>query len=633
MCGIAGSLSWTRPVSEAVVRSMTAALQHRGPDAEGFLGSGPVCLGHRRLAVIDPSDAGRQPMRDASGRFAVTYNGEIYNFLSLRKELENRGASFRTKTDTEVLLEAYKHWGAQALERLNGMFAFAIWDDVEQTLFLARDRLGKKPLFYHWDAERGLTFASELPALLLDPAIERRWNWRALNHFLSMNYVLNNECIVEGITKLPPAHYLLLRRGGTPIVHRYWDLAPHFRQKQTYRSEGEMGEALDALIADAVRLRMIADVPLGAFLSSGIDSATAVAHMIDVAPPARVETFSIDFEEPGFSEAEGARRSATHFGVNHHERTVRGSLLEELPSIVARCGEPFADSSMVPMYFLSRFAREGVTVALSGDGGDELFAGYETYTADRLRQWTAWVPAWLTRLLASGWAAAWPASHGKVGWDYKVGQFLAGHGADALDAHFIWRQILPPGRVQRLLRPEIREAAAEGDPRAAFRGFYAQTEGAHYLDRLMHVDISTWLVDDILVKLDRTSMAHSLEARAPFLDYRLVEFAASLPAELKMKGLRKKYLLRRSQRHRLPAEVVRRRKLGFNAPVARWFAGPTHGPVAGLTAEELAGEWFVREEIEMLVREHRTRRRDHGLALLGLVNLFHWRHSLPAPAA
>ncbi len=606
---------------------MTHALRHRGPDAEGVVARGPVALGHRRLSIIDVSSSSNQPMHDDSGRFWIVFNGEIYNYRELRQELVSSGAEFLTRSDTEVILEAYKHWGDGCTERLNGMFAFAIWDESQRRLFLARDRLGKKPLYYHRLGDRGVVFASELKSLRLHPAIAGTVNPTALGHYLSLNYTLTSACILEGVSKLPAGHSLVVDEAGIGPAVSYWDLASFFKEKREWRSELEAADELDALIEDSVRLRLISDVPLGAFLSGGIDSGTIVAAMCRLRPPAENLTFSIDFTEDGYSEREAARATARHLGVQHHDRTVDVDMARDLAEVVWAADEPMADTSIIPTYHLARFAREHVTVCLSGDGGDEIFAGYETYTADRLRHATHWLPAPMTRAAERAVAAVWPVSFGKVTFDHKLRRFLAGHRSDQRRAHYSWREIFNPDEKRRLLRDAEGEAGA--DTFAEFVPRFEEVRDCHYLDQAMYVDLKTWLVDDIMVKVDRATMAHSLEARAPLLDHRLVEFAAALPVGWKLQRLHKKHLLKLSQRANLPEPVIKRRKLGFNAPVSHWLQGGLGQMAKDVTTDGGMSSWFNRAVIDDLWRDHEAKRADHSLKLFGLTCFGMWLQARP----
>ena len=419
MCGLAGELSWAAPPDVETVRRMTLALAHRGPDGEGVFCRGPIAVGHRRLAIIDLSDAGQEPMLDVHGRCVIAFNGEIYNFRELRRELESDGSRFASRTDTEVILEAYKRWDLGCLARFNGMFAFALWDIARERLLLARDRAGEKPLFYQ-PLEDGVLFASELQALARSPAVSRRINPAALGQYLSLNYVVDPECMLEGVRKLEAAHCLVVERGRPLRPLRYWSLADAFRDKAQYRSTNEAAEALDALLADAVRLRLVSDVPLGAFLSGGIDSSAVVDAMARLGPPAQTRTFSIGFPEATYDETIEARAAANAIGVTHRDRTLHPDMAAALPAIVKAGDEPMADTSSVPMYYLAGFARESVTVCLSGDGGDENFAGYETYRADALRRATSWVPRWATWPLAAAADRFAPVSFDKVGFNFRL---------------------------------------------------------------------------------------------------------------------------------------------------------------------------------------------------------------------
>ena len=624
MCGICGRVSWNEPPDGEVIQRMMAKLVHRGPDAGGSHVSGPVALGHRRLAIIDPSEAGNQPMVDGAQRFWIVFNGEIYNFQDIRRELSKDGAVFRTRTDTEVILEAFKRWGPDCLERFNGMFALAIWDETERRLFLARDRLGKKPLFYYPLVDGGLVFASELKALREDPAVKRTLNLRALSHYLSLNYTLTAECILDGVQKLPAAHYLIVEKDKPIRRVLYWDLASYYHNKRRYTSVNEAAEELSEILSDAVRLRLISDVPLGAFLSGGIDSSAIVASMCRLRSSRDNHTFSIGFREKSYSELDYARAVARQLDVVHHDRVVEEDMTALLPRIAYFADEPFADTSIIPMYFLAEFARREVTVCLTGDGGDELFAGYETYIADKLYRAVRHLPRSVIKVARDVLRFVCPVSLGKVSLDYKLRQFLLGHGMTPQHAHYSWRTIFSNDEKRDLLRPEFHAAVMGADPFAHFSAYFKDVGGCHWLDQATYVDTKTWLVDDILVKVDRASMAHSLEARAPLLDHRLVEYAASLPPRMKLRGFTKKHVLKVSQAHRLQRRVVHRAKRGFNAPVSHWMRGGLSMLLAERNGESLSRELFRDEEIERLLLEHQRGSRDNSLKLLGIINLDLW---------
>lgn len=624
MCGIVGILNWKAPPDTLLAAEMTDRLMHRGPDARNIVAQRPIVLGHRRLAIIDLSESANQPMVDQSGHFWLVYNGEVYNFREVRRELEAGGVEFRTASDTEVILEAYKRWDVGCLERFNGMFAFGLWDDRRQRLMLARDRAGEKPLFYQ-SFEDGVVFASELSALRKHPAVSGRVNPRALGQYLAFNHTLGPECMLEGVRKLEPAHYLLVQREGPSAPVEYWSPAAHFRTKRRFSDSREAAESLRSELDRAVRLRLVSDVALGAFLSGGLDSSSVVAAMCGLRRADVNETFSIGFQQDTYSELPWARAAAKAVGLaRHHEQVVSADLPAALPDIVRASGEPVADSSMIPMYYLAKFARERVTVCLSGDGADEMLAGYETYVADRLRHASWFVPRIVSRTAGSLIGRVWPASFDKVSAHEKFRRFLAGHSLPFRRAHASWRTIFDEGERRSLVRPEHHDAVLGADPLDAYDRHFDAVRDCHYLDQAMYVDLKTWLADDVLVKVDRMTMAHSLESRAPFLDHHFIEFAASLPIELKLSGLTTKTLLKRSQVGRLPQALIERKKEGFNAPVSHWLNAELKELARDATSARVLGEWFIPGAVERLWDEHAACRRDHGLKLFGLTCLGLW---------
>ncbi|MBF0358197.1 MAG: asparagine synthase (glutamine-hydrolyzing) [Magnetococcales bacterium] len=624
MCGIAGRLSWHKHPEAETIQGMIQTLVHRGPDAHGVYLDGPVGLGHRRLSIIDTSSKSNQPMVDSSGQFVIVYNGEVYNFLEIRKTLEQSGIQFLTNSDTEVILESYKKWGVDALSKFNGMFAFALWDTIKKRLFLARDRLGKKPLFYHLMAGGGIVFASELKALLADNDVPQHINIAALSHYLSLNYTLSNSAIIGDVHKLEAGHFLLMSQGSKASIHSYWNLADNFHDKQHYSSEDEAVEAFREIFDDAVRLRLISDVPLGAFLSGGVDSSAITASMAGLGESSQIQTFSIGFSEKSYSEVDKARFVADYLNVHHRDQIVAEDFMKNLSKIAYHADEPFADTSILPMLHLADFARKYVKVALSGDGADEIFAGYITYSADQMHHLTRWLPDWSMSLLDKLVSALLPVSVNKVSLDYKLRQFIAFHGSSMRRAHFGWRSIFSESDKQSILLPEFAQIAAENDPFDHFSRHFDAVEQCHYLDQAMYVDIKTWLVDDILVKVDRSTMAYGLEARSPFLDYRLVEFAASLPIKLKMKGFEKKYILKKSLQERLPANILRQRKEGFNAPISSWLANCDSETISQLKKRSLVSGFFREERVAALWDDHLQLRRDNGLRLFGLIMFDEW---------
>lgn len=624
MCGIAGILDWTTPPDQSILAEMTSALAHRGPDATGLVSHPPIAMGHRRLAVIDLSVNANQPMTDESGKFWIVFNGEIYNFRDVRQELVSQGARFHTASDTEVILEAYKRWDVECLQRLNGMFALALWDGVRQRLMLARDRAGEKPLYYcHWPG--GLAFASELNSLRRHPAVSKDVAPAALGQYLAVNYVVGSDCLLKGVRRLEAAHYVLIDRDGVRPPVQYWDLAESFRTKRVFRSEAEAAEALTAQLDRAVGLRLVSDVPLGGFLSGGIDSSSIVASMCRAGNADQAQTFSVGFGEATYSELEWARFAARSLGLaRHHEQVVSADVVATLPQIVRAADEPMADTSIIPMYFLAKLARAHVTVCLSGDGGDETLGGYETYLADKLHRYTQHVPKALYGFAAVLAERLIPTTFDKVSLDYKLRQFLSGHGLPPARAHYSWRTIFTDDERRALVRREHHDDVLGPDPFASFGRHFEVVKDCHYLDQAMYVDIKTWLADDILVKVDRMTMAHSLESRAPMLDHQFMEFAASLAPDLKIRGRTTKFLLKRSQADRLPNQIIGRTKRGLNAPVSHWFAGAAADLGREATSDRVLGEWIEPGMVRRLWDEHQSRRHDHGFKLFGLTCLGLW---------
>lgn len=605
---------------------MAETLVHRGPDAKAVKQLGALGLAHTRLAIIDTRDIGKQPMSDVSGNYVIVYNGEIYNFRELRLQLESHGAVFRSGTDTEVVLEAYKRWGDECVEHFNGMFAFAVWDSTRQRLLLARDRLGQKPLFYGLLPNGGIIFASELKAILASGRIESRLNLSALSSFVSLNYGLGEESFIRGVQKLPPASIMTIDSDGKSSIKEYWNLAEFFHNKRTFASANAATQEFDSLLLESVQARLISDVPLGAFLSGGIDSSAIIAAMTRLRPADQNSTFSIGFKEKSYSELPEARKIAEHLGVTHRDEIVDADMAAVLADVVYYSDEPFADTSIIPVYYLSKFAREAVSVCLSGDGGDEVLGGYTTYAADKLNRMLRWVPRSVFSAVHTGMEKFVPPSFGKVSFDYKLRHFLRGANRNSMQAHYAWREICSDAARRALLKQETGELLAEYSPLETFFKHQRSVEKCHYLDQSMYVDTKTWLADDILVKVDRGTMAHSLEARAPFLDHRLVEFAASLPVDLKIRGFEKKHILKQSQAPYLPSSTINRKKEGFNAPVSHWLESPALEPYyRDMREAPSAGvELFKPDTIEGLWQAHLNRREDNSLKLFALIVFDQW---------
>jgi asparagine synthase (glutamine-hydrolysing) len=562
MCGIVGVFHYRdqgRP-DPGLLERQAAMLRHRGPDDSGLWCEGPVALGHRRLSIVDLSPGGRQPMPNEDETLWVTYNGELYGWPETRSVLAARGHRFRGTSDTEALLHLYEEHGDGLLEHLRGMFAFALYDRRARRMLLARDRLGIKPLYWHDDGKR-LVFASELKALLLDPTVPREVDPTAVADYLTFQYVPSPRTIWQGVRKLAPGHALTCDAGGV-VVRRYWALPV---EPDPGHPVDYYRERLRALLAEAVRLRLVADVPLGAFLSGGIDSSAVVAFMTEaVSEP--IKTFTIGFEEEDASELEHAARVARHLGTDHRERVVRPEALSLLPRLVWQCDEPFADASIIPTYYVSEMARREVTVALSGDGGDEAFAGYVTYPWARRYAGLDGVPVSLRRLAATA-ARALPDDHL---WERRLRRF----GLDVLERHLEAMSFFPRRDLARILAPELAAATRGHDPYAAHREHHGRAAAAAGdLPALLYLDAMTYMADGVLQKVDRASMLSSLEVRVPLLDHKVLEFVARIPFEHKLRGEVGKWILRESVRDLLPAPTLARGKQGFGMPLERWFRG------------------------------------------------------------
>jgi asparagine synthase (glutamine-hydrolysing) len=604
---------------------MIDAQAHRGPDDWGVWSDDRCALGHRRLSIIDLSAAGRQPMSNMRGDILITFNGEIYNFQQLRRELEGLGHSFRTRTDTEAIIYAYEQWGVDCLAKLRGMFAFGLWDRRRRRLFLARDRVGKKPIFYAQFGDRFL-FASELQGLLADKGVPREIDPPAIDAYLSYGYVPAPHTAFKCVYKLPPAHYLTLelkRAGYEKRIERYWtlDYAPKLRI-----SENEACEALREKMTEAVRLRMISDVPLGAFLSGGVDSSVVVGLMAKLSG-ANVKTFSIGFNEAAYDETAHARRIAERWGTDHHEFIVEPDALSILPKLIRHYGEPYADSSAIPTFYVAQMTRRHVTVALNGDGGDESFAGYERYLANYLAERIRSIPGAAVAARALGRII--PDSIDPKSPARRARRFLAAASRPMAERYPQWLKTFQDEAKTKLYSPEfggLLNGHGAGPLKTLFNGSMPFRLALHPVDAAMAVDVRSYLPYDLLVKVDITSMAKGLEARSPFLDHEVMEFAARLPVEIKFRRWRLKSLLKRAFADLLPPENVNRRKMGFGVPVGQWFRGPLRDPLrdALLSPRSLDRGFFRESEVRRLVNEHLERRADHSFQLWNLLMLELW---------
>jgi asparagine synthase (glutamine-hydrolysing) len=618
MCGIAGRWNFLSdaPVDAGVIRRMADLLAHRGPDADGLHVDGPLGLGHRRLSIIDLSPGGRQPM--ALGPLWITYNGEIYNYRELRAELVARGHAFRTQSDTEVILTAYREFGVDCLTHLRGMFAFALWDGAARRLFLARDRLGKKPLHYLVDRD-GIAFASEPKAFLADPTFKAEPHLEAISHYLTYQYVPCPLSAFQSVRKLPPGHYLVVQDGQVSTV-RYWQLRYGDKRRLT---EDAACEELRARLREAVRLRLVSDVPLGAFLSGGIDSGTVVALMA-AEGGGRVKTFSIGFEEKEYDELAHARRVAQRYGTDHHEFVVRPDAVAIFPRLVWHYNEPFADSSAIPTYYLAELTRRYVTVALNGDAGDENFAGYERYVASVLAARLERLPRPVRAGLGS-LAGVLPAGRSRSILA-RGRRFVEGLLQPPAERYVAWVSHFHGALKAELCTDGFLDATGRVDSGERLVAAFAASDAPDLVDATLNVDVNTYLPDDLLVKVDIATMAHSLEGRSPLLDHEFMEFCASLPSSLKLHGRTKKYVFKRAVRDLLPAEIIDRPKMGFGVPLDHWFRRDlremAHDLLTGPRAR--ARGYFRPAVVERLLSEHERGVRSWHFQLWNLLMLELW---------
>jgi len=617
MCGIAGIVSFDGlpERAPALAVAMRDTLTHRGPDEAGLHCDRFAALAHRRLSIVDLGN-GQQPMCNEDGTIWIVFNGEVYNHAEVRSRLEAKGHRYRTHSDTESIIHAYEEWGDACVDELRGMFAFAIWDAPRKRLVLVRDRLGVKPLYYHVEGDT-VTFGSEIKALLQNPGVRREWDPAALDAFLAFQYVPAPGTIYRHIFKLPAAHLMVVENGHVSL-RRYWTLA--FTGEPARATEGELLDRLDELVTESVKLRLLSDVPLGAFLSGGIDSSIVVAAMAKLST-GRVVTTSVGFAEHAFNELEHARTVAEHLGTESHEQIVTPDVADLLPKLAWHFDEPFADSSMVPTYYVSEAARRHVTVALSGDGGDELWGGYSRH---RVEHWEARMRGWL------GGVGSAVAGHlgRRLPLSVKGARSLRHLGLSPAEAcaHKHAYSFFEGEARTGLYSSDFASAVRGSDPFAGFREAYAHCTSREALDRALYVDANTYLIDDIMTKVDRTSMAVSLEAREPLLDHKLLEFAATVPAEFKLRNGQGKYLLRRLLERSVPKSIVARPKQGFEAPIGEWLRTALAPMAADLffDGRMRSRGTFEMSRVERLWSQHQAGTHDHRHRLWSLLMLELW---------
>lgn len=622
MCGIAG-FQGKGALDDA--QRMIARIAYRGPDLQAAIMIDGTGLAHARLSIIDLSHGADQPMRGPGGHLTIVFNGEIYNYRRLRDDLIAQGHAFITASDTEVLLHLYAEHGTGMLPLLNGMFAFAIHDARDGSLFLARDRMGKKPLHYA-EAKGAFVFGSELSAVLAHPAVDRDLDIAALNEYLTFEYVPSPRSIILGVRKLPPGHAMRVRQGRVEQLWPYWQ--PRFEKHSI--GEPEAAERLDALLARATERRLVSDVPLGVFLSGGLDS-SAVAYYAQRASGKPINTFSIGFDEHSYDESAQARLVARHLGTNHHVQVLtEQDSLDLIASLYSNLDEPFADASLIPTHLLSRFARQHVTVALGGDGSDELLAGYPTFIADRYRGLLELMPSAAIRAMQR-MAGRLPTSDKNISFDFKVKQFLRGFEQGTQHAHTLWLGAFTPREKRELLTFGARKAIGDATGLEPIDALLAAAPGAiTRFDSAMLCYLRTYLLDDILFKVDRASMYTSLEVRAPFMDVEVVEFINALPDRMKIRGHKTKWLLKEVMRGKLPDAIINRPKKGFGIPLSSWLRGPLR-PLC----EELLSAKTIRRDglfdaayVERLKQEHFAKRANHRKLLWTLMVFQLWHRSL-----
>jgi asparagine synthase (glutamine-hydrolysing) len=621
MCGIAGFISSEKDrlsteKSGSLLESMCLLIRHRGPDEQGTWTSGQVALGMRRLSIIDLS-GGHQPIFNEDESLVIVFNGEIYNYRELQRELQQKGHTFRSNSDTETIIHAFEEYGPDCLEKLRGMFAFVIWDKRTRTLFAARDRVGKKPFYYTVTGDQSFVFGSELKSILEYPTVKKEVDIQALDAYLSFGYVPDPYSIFKGIRKLPAGSYLLFRDGKV-TEKQYWDIKI---EPDYSRTEEQFVEELTARLDEAVKIRLISEVPLGAFLSGGIDS-SAVVGLMSRNSEKPVKTFSIGFNEDSYNELKYARLTAKHFNTDHHEFVVTPDICEIVDELVWHFDEPFADSSSIPTYMVSKLAREHVTVVLSGDGGDELFGGYTRYLIDLQRNVFGRLPRNVRDNIMN------PISRNLPHWAWGR-NFLHNVSLDPTDRFIDSVSVFTSLNKGSLYTSDFTKILGQSEGVRLFRELGTRVKSKNSLDPLLYLDSKTYLPGDILTKVDRMSMAVSLEARAPLLDHKLIEMVSRIPASLKIKNNETKYIFKQAIKSFVPHEILNRPKQGFGLPIQQWINNQLHDRIHQTLTDRRTLErgLFEKKYIDVLLQEHERGRRDHSTSLWALFMLELWNRT------
>ena len=618
MCGICG-FNWQ---DESLVRSMAQTIIHRGPDQEGVFCSPEISLAHRRLSIIDLSENGRQPMFNEDGTVVLVFNGEIYNFLELREQLESKGHQFSSRSDSEVIIHAYEEWGVESISKLRGMFAYALYDKKKDSLLLVRDRIGIKPLYYYHSAQKFI-FASEIKAILEDPDVERRVNFQALYDYLGFEFVPAPQTMFEGINKLPAGHYLLLE-GNQVTIKKYWDL--NFQQSAPPSSFDEAVEKMREHLDYAVKSHLVSDVPLGVFLSGGLDSSCIVALMRKHISGS-LKTFTIGYEDKSFSELDYAQIVAEHCQTDHHVLMLDTLRSEYVEKTLYHLDEPMTDLSTVPLYLLCKQAREHVTVCLSGEGADESFAGYDRFKASRLSRWFNIMPSFLRKEIIGNGMKLLPDQPQKKGAVNMLKRFVEGANLDPAGHHLRWQYFLNKNLEQNLFADTFKNRTTM-DPFRQVREYSDQCDaGSDSVNREIYLDMRFMMTDSVLMKVDRMSMASSLEIRVPLLDHVLVEYMASLPGDWKLKKLTTKYIFRAALEGLLPDKIVHRGKQGYSLPVKHLLRGELNSYMIQLLNDsKLIRENMDSSYINTLIDEHCSMKQNHNHILWALINVAIWHN-------